>query len=141
VKVLERLQQMTVNELDAFRARRWLAGAGSATFSAQGPRSLATPLNLEPTRLALLVIRWDFGCVALSFAQRKLLLLPSLFFLGPCARCSLSFSPVSTVIWLECNWILLCGRLISYLPTIYMHVFEFCLSLIFARLGLFPRQR
>src|SRR5439155_21365047 len=50
---------------------------------------------------------------------------------GPCARCPLSFSPVSTVIC----------RLILDLPTIYMHLFGFCLSLLFARLGLFPRQR
>ena len=40
-----------------------------------------------------------FGCAALSFAKRSLLVLPSLFFLGPCARRSLSFSPVSPVIW------------------------------------------
>jgi hypothetical protein len=122
-------------------ARRWLAGAGPAVFSAQGPRSLAAPLNLEPYPLALLVIRRGFGCVALSLAQRNLLVLPSLFFLGPCACCPLSFSPVSTVVWLECHWILLCGGLISYLQTIYMYAFEFCLSLLFARLGLFPRQR
>jgi hypothetical protein len=79
--------------------------------------------------LALLVIRRGFGCVALSFAQRNLLVLLSLFFLAPCACCPLSFSPVSTVIWLECHWILLCGGLILYLVTLYMHVFEFCLSL------------
>src|SRR5260370_7948544 len=91
--------------------------------------------------LALLVIRRGFGCGPIGFAQRKLLILLSLLFLGPCARCPLSFSPVSTVIWLECHWILLCGRLISYLPTIYMHLFGLCLSLLFARLGLFPRQR
>lgn len=63
MKVLERLQQMTVNELDAFRARRWLAGAGSATFSAQGPRSLATPLNLEPT--------FSFACDPVGLRLRR----------------------------------------------------------------------
>jgi hypothetical protein len=99
--------------------------------------SSATKSQAYP--LASLVIRRGFGCVALSFAQRKLLVLPSLFFLGPCACCPLSFSPVSTVIWLECHWILLCGGLISYLTTIYGHVFEFCLSLLFARRGLFPK--
>jgi hypothetical protein len=31
--------------------------------------------------------------------------------------------------------------LIPYLIPLYMRVFEFCLSLLFARLGLFPRQR
>src|SRR5262249_60017575 len=72
--------------------------ARTTVFSSAG-KSQAHPL-------ALLVIRRGFGCVALSFAQRNLLVLPSLFFLGPCACCPLSFSPVSTVIWLECHWIL-----------------------------------
>ena len=91
--------------------------------------------------LALLLIRWDFDRIALSFAERSLLVFLSLFFLAACACRPLSFSPVSTVIWLECHWILLCGGLISYLVTLYMHVFEFCLSLLFAPLGLFTRQR
>src|SRR5262249_61607296 len=53
----------------------------------------------------LLLIRRGFGCLALGFAQRSLLLLFSLFFLGACACCSLSLGPVSTVIRLECHWL------------------------------------
>ena len=77
--------------------------------------------------LALLVIRrgFGFGRAALSFAQRSLLVLPSLFFLGPFARRSLSFSSVSPVIWLECHEALSCGGLISYLAAIYVPSFEF----------------
>jgi cold shock protein len=66
--------------------------------------------------LALLVIRRGSGCGALSFAQRKLLILLSLFFLGPCARCPLSFSPVSTVVWLECHWIHICPPRLGLYP-------------------------
>jgi hypothetical protein len=53
----------------------------------------------------LLLIRRGFGCLALGFAQRSLLLLFSLFFLGACACCPLSLGPVSTVIRLECYWL------------------------------------
>src|SRR5262249_38806173 len=59
---------------------------------------LAVALNFTYP-LALLVIQRGLGCVALSFAQRNLLVLLSLFFLAACACCPLSFSPVSTVIW------------------------------------------
>jgi hypothetical protein len=83
----------------------------------------------QDSALALLVIRRGFGfrfvCAAFSFAQRSLLVLPFLFFLGPCACCSLSFSPVSPVVWLECHEVLSCGGLISYLPAIYMVLFKF----------------
>jgi hypothetical protein len=54
---------------------------------------------------ALLVIRRDFRCLALSFAQRSLLVPNSLFVLGSCARRPLSFSPVSAVVWFESHWI------------------------------------
>jgi len=64
--------------------------------------------------LALLLIRWDFDLIALSFAERSLLVFLSLFFLAPCACCPLSLSPVSTVIWLECHWILLCGAWVDF---------------------------
>ena len=40
-------------------------------------------------------------------------LLLSLFLLGPCACCPLSFNPVSAVIWPECHWFLSFGGLIS----------------------------
>ena len=106
---------------------------------ARQSRSPAAKSRAHP--LVLLVIRRGFGCGAISFAQRNLLILLSLFFLGPCARCPLSFSPISTVIWLERHCIPLMRQLILDLPTIYMHLFGFCLSLLFARLGLFPRQR
>src|SRR5215469_7116529 len=51
----------------------------------------------------LLLIRRGFGCLALGFAQRGLLLLFSLFFLGACACCPLSLGPVSAVIRLKCH--------------------------------------
>jgi hypothetical protein len=66
------------------------------TFFGSAAKSQACPS-------ALLVIRRGFGRIALSFAQRNLLVLLSLFLLAPCACCPLSFSPVSTVIWLECH--------------------------------------
>jgi len=66
---------------------------------ARQSRSPAAKSRAHP--LVLLVIRRGFGCGAISFAQRNLLILLSLFFPGPCARCPLSFSPISTVIWLE----------------------------------------
>jgi hypothetical protein len=70
--------------------------------------------------------RRGFGCLALSLAQRSLLVLLSLSFLGARACRPRSFGPVSTVIRLECHWILLImGGLISYLTTIYMPIFEF----------------
>ena len=92
---------------------------------------------------ALLVIRRGFGCAALRLAERNLLVLPSLFFLAPCACGSLSFSPVSPVIWLECHEVLLCGGLISYLATIYGCYSNLPLLIIclFALPGLFPRRR
>ena len=82
--------------------------AESETFSAQEWRCFAEP---EPSRLPgrLLLIRRGFGCVALGFAQRSLLLLFSLFFLGACACCPLSLGPVSTVIRLECHWLPPCA--------------------------------
>src|SRR5215510_10253449 len=65
----------------------------------------------NPSRLPgrLLLIRRGFGCLALGFAQRSLLLLFSLFFLGACACCPLSLGPVSTVIRLECHWLPPCA--------------------------------
>src|SRR5262249_45355499 len=57
----------------------------------------------------LLLIRRGLGCLALGFAQRSLLLLFSLFFLGACACCPLSLDPVSTVIRLECHWLPPCA--------------------------------
>ena len=49
------------------------------------------------------------SAIALGFAQRSLLLLFSLFFLGACACCPLSLGPVSTVIRLECHWLPPCA--------------------------------
>src|SRR5262249_39657445 len=79
--------------------------------------------------LVLLVVHRGFSSGALGFAQRSLLFLSSLFVLGSCARCPLSFSPVSAVIWLECHWISFV-RPIDFGPDhyIYMREFEFCLS-------------
>src|SRR6266404_570569 len=78
---------------------------GSAAKSRAYPSAL---LVISP-----LVIRRGFCCVALSLAKRNLLVLLSLFLLGPCACCPLSFNPVSAVIWPECHWFLSCGGLIS----------------------------
>src|SRR6266481_6575865 len=88
------------------------AAMRSTTLPCQsGPRDIlcarttvfSSAAKSQACPLALLVIRRGFGCVALSFAQRNLLVLLSLFLLAPCACCPLSFSPVSTVIWLECH--------------------------------------
>ena len=49
-----------------------------------------------------------FGCVTLGFALRSFFVLSSLFFFAPRARCSLSFSPISAVVWLECHRNLFC---------------------------------
>src|SRR5262249_843291 len=51
----------------------------------------------------LLLIWRGFGCFALPFPQRSLLLLFSLFFLGARAGCPLSLGAVSTVIRLKCH--------------------------------------
>src|SRR5262249_45409399 len=68
----------------------------------------------------LLLIRRGFGCLALGFAQRSLLLLFSLFFLGACACCSLSLGPVSTVIRLECHWLPPCAAGWVCAPRLYI---------------------
>ena len=92
--------------------------------------AIVLPL-ISSVSASLFVIRRSFSCVALGFAQCSLLLPLSLLVLGSCARRPLSFSPVSTVIRLECHRIsLFCGGLISYLMTLYMHLFEYCLSLL-----------
>jgi len=49
-----------------------------------------------------------FGRVTLGFALRSFFVLSSLFFFAPRARCSLSFSPISAVVWLECHRNLFC---------------------------------
>jgi hypothetical protein len=72
-------------------------------------QSGADPSDLLVIRL----IRRSFGRIALGLAQRNLFFLLSLLFLGPCARCPLSFGPVSAVIRLECHWNLSCGGLLS----------------------------
>jgi hypothetical protein len=84
-------------------------------------------------------IRRSFSCAALGFALGQLLLLLFLFFFGFRAGCSLSLRPVSTVIRLEGHRIPLVRGLIPCLIPIYMRVFEFCLSLLFARLGALPK--
>jgi cold shock protein len=76
----------------------------------------------------LFVIRRDFRRLALGFAQRSLLVPHSLFVLGSCARCPLSFSPVSPVVWFEGHWFSVKCGLICSSTTIYMAMFEFCLS-------------
>src|SRR5215510_423440 len=68
----------------------------------------------------LLLIRRGFGCLALGFAQRSLLLLFSLFFLGACACCPLSLGPVSTVIRLECHWLPPCAAGCFSAPRLYI---------------------
>jgi cold shock protein len=85
--------------------------------------------------LVIRLTRRGFGRVTLSFAQRSLLLFLFLPFLAPRAVSPLSFSPISTVIWLECHWILRCGGLISCPATPYMRPFEFLPALLFARQG------
>jgi hypothetical protein len=84
-------------------------------------------------------IRRSFFCAALGFALGQLLLLLFLFFFGFRAGGSLSLRPVSTVIRLEGHRIPLVRGLIPCLIPIYMRVFEFCLSLLFARLGALPK--
>src|SRR5262244_102692 len=76
----------------------------------------------SPSRLPgrLLLIRRGFGCLALGFAQRSLLLLCSLFFLGACACCPLSLGPVSTVIRLECHWLPPCAAGCFSAPRLYI---------------------
>src|ERR1700738_64507 len=49
-----------------------------------------------------------FDRVTLGFALRSFFVLSSLFFFAPRARCSLSFSPISAVVWLECHRNLFC---------------------------------
>ena len=94
--------------------RRTTCRSGACNILCARTTVFSSAATFQAYPLALLVIRRGFGCVALSFAQRNLLVLLSLFFLAACACCPLSFSPVSSVIWLECHWILLCGGLISY---------------------------
>ena len=84
-------------------------------------------------------IRRSFRCAALGFALGQLLLLLFLFFFDFRAGGSLSLRPVSTVIRLEGHRIPLVRGLIPYLMPLYMPVFEFCLSLLFARLGALPK--
>jgi hypothetical protein len=82
-----------------------------------------------------------FRCLALGFAQCSLFIPNSLFVLGSCARCPLSFSPVSPVIWFECHWFsVMCG-LICYSTIMYMTNVRVLPVLLFARLGHFQRQR
>src|SRR5438045_3823459 len=63
--------------------------------------------NQKPSTLPghFLLIRRGVGGLTLGFAQRSLLLLFSLFFLGACACHPLSLGPVSTIIRLECHWL------------------------------------
>ncbi|MGZ3323216.1 MAG: hypothetical protein ACXU9C_19885 [Xanthobacteraceae bacterium] len=77
-------------------------------------------------------IRRSFFCAALGFALGQLLLLLFLFFFDFRAGGSLSLRPVSTVIRLEGHRIPLVRGLIPCLIPLYMRVFEFCLSLLFA---------
>ena len=84
-------------------------------------------------------IRRSFFCAALGFALSQLLLLFFLFFFDFRAGGSLSLRPVSPVIRLEGHRIPLVRGLIPYLIPLYMRVFEFCLSLLFARLGALPK--
>jgi hypothetical protein len=93
-----------------------------AQFSSARMKTRAPLLNLKlaACRLALLVVHRGFGSSALSFAQRSLLLLPSLFILSSCARCPLSFSSVSAVIWLECHLISVMGP-IDFGPDNYIY--------------------
>src|SRR6516225_1391499 len=80
-------------------------------------RGISSPSRL-PGRL--LLIRRGFGCLALGFAQRSLLLLFSLFFLGAYACCPLSLGPVSTVIRLECHWLPPCAAGRFGAPRLYI---------------------
>src|SRR5262249_51298744 len=80
-------------------------------------RGISSPSRL-PRRL--LLIRRGFGCLALGFAQRSLLLLFSLFFLGACACCPLSLAPVGAVIGLKCQGPPPCGGGCFGFPPLYM---------------------
>lgn len=110
-------------------AGRWRLGA-----VADRPRAAISSL---PTTLR--VIRRGFSCVALSFAQRSLLVPPSLFLLGSGARRPLSFCPIPAVVRFECHWIPVM-RWIDLPPGnhIYARV-RFYLSLLLARPGLLPK--
>jgi hypothetical protein len=59
---------------------------------------------------SLIVIRRRFEWGAFGFALRGFFLFFSLFFLPASTRCPLPFSPISTVVWLECHVILVIRR-------------------------------
>src|ERR1043166_2053477 len=70
--------------------------------------------------LALFVILRRLGRGALSFAQRRFLVLLSLFFFASSACRPVSFGSISAIIYLECHRILRSRRLISRPIALYM---------------------
>jgi Sigma-70 factor, region 1.2 len=68
-------------------------------------RSVSGLVSRQIVNSLIIGRRFAFG--TLSFAPRNLFFLLSLFFLAPCACCSLSFGPVSTVVWLKWHRILM----------------------------------
>jgi hypothetical protein len=62
----------------------------------------------------LLVIRKGFCCGTRSFALGSFFVLFTSLFLAACARCPFSFSPISTVVRLECHEKSSLPRLISF---------------------------
>jgi len=84
--------------------------------------------SIVSTKLVMLVIWRVFRFIAFRFAQRSFLVLLSLLFFATRACRPLSFGAISTVVWLECHWLLICAGLISCLVIPYRASSRFCLS-------------